>query len=63
MLTILKDDEEYSLERRFSNKVKEPTLAPLVTIIQGLMRFLPSRRIMVDEAIDSLEAITEQWYE
>lgn len=63
MLTFLKGDEEYSLERRFANKVKEPTLAPLVTIIQGLMRFLPSRRITVDEALDSLEATTEQWYE
>lgn len=47
----------------FADKVKEPMLAPLVTIIQGLMRFLPFHRITADEALGSLEAATEQWYE
>ena len=63
MLTFLKDDEEYKLEWLFADKVKEPMLAPLVTIIQGLMRFLLSSRITADEALNSLKAATEQLYE
>ena len=63
LLTFLKDDEGYRLERMFADKVKEPMLAPLVTIIQGLMRFLPFHRITADEALGSLEAATEQGYE
>lgn len=59
MLIFLKGDEKYRLERMFADKVKEPMLAPLVTIIQGLMRFLPSSRITADEALDSLKAATE----
>lgn len=43
----------------FADKVKEPMLAPLVTIIQGLMRFLLSSRITADEALDLLKAATE----
>ena len=63
MLTFLKGDEEYKLERLFADKVKEPMLAPLVTIIQGLMRFRPSSRITAAEALNSLKAATEQLYE
>lgn len=59
MLTFLKGDEKYRLERMFADKVKEPMLAPLVTIIQGLMRFLLSSRITADEALDLLKAATE----
>lgn len=64
LLMFFKDNEECKLEQKFADMVKEPRLAPLVTIIQGLMRFLPSSRITLDEALESLEATAgEQWYE
>lgn len=38
------------LERQFHDKVHEPELVPLLAVIQGLMRFLPSNRMSAAEA-------------
>ena len=40
------------LEQKFAEIVHDPPLKPLLQVIQGLMRFLPSSRIPVDEALD-----------
>ncbi|KND91969.1 hypothetical protein TOPH_03284 [Tolypocladium ophioglossoides CBS 100239] len=42
------------LDRRFYEMVGEPELLPLLPIIQGLMRFLPSKRISGAEAVSLL---------
>ncbi|KAJ5544637.1 hypothetical protein N7461_006941 [Penicillium sp. DV-2018c] len=42
------------LERKFADLGPDPTLEPLLHVIQGLMRFLPSSRITAEEALDLL---------
>lgn len=42
------------LERRFQDMVQERELMPLLRVIQGLMRFLPSQRISADAALELL---------
>lgn len=42
------------LEEKFAETVLDPKLKPLLRVIQGLMRFLPSSRITADEALDLL---------
>ncbi|CDM28975.1 unnamed protein product [Penicillium roqueforti FM164] len=50
----LEDDYGTSkLEREFAG-LPDPTLKPLLHIIQGLMRFLPSSRLIAEEALDLL---------
>lgn len=51
-------DSKYSskLECRFHEMVKEPELMPVLAVIRGLMRFLPSERISADEALRLLES-------
>lgn len=41
---------EAKLDRRFQEMVDEPELMPLLPIIRGLMRFMPSTRISAAEA-------------
>lgn len=40
------------LEQKFAEIVHDPPLKPLLQVIQGLMRFLPSSRIPVDKALN-----------
>merc|ERR1712000_169789 len=42
---------EFKLDRQFHEMVDEPELMPLLPVIQGLMRFLPSTRISAAEAM------------
>lgn len=55
-LTSLQDNGMTKLEKRFAKKVHHPMLQPLLPVIQGLMRFLPSNRISVEEALELLES-------
>lgn len=63
MLIPLADREPTQLEERFAEAVNDSTLDPLLPIIRGLMRFLPSSRITADEALDLLGEIEEEWPE
>ncbi|KAF3008232.1 hypothetical protein E8E15_000448 [Penicillium rubens] len=50
-------EEDYGtskLERKFAGLVPNPTLKPLLHVIQGLMRFLPSSRLTAEDALDLL---------
>ncbi|KAI9373627.1 kinase-like domain-containing protein [Aspergillus egyptiacus] len=42
------------LEQKFAETVHTPELKPVLRVIQGLMRFLPSNRITADEAMNLL---------
>ncbi|KAJ9223810.1 hypothetical protein DTO169C6_3924 [Paecilomyces variotii] len=54
---ILEENSQISkLERRFKERVHDPELAPLFTIIRGLVRFLPSSRMEASEALDLLRS-------
>ena len=48
------------LEQKFAEVVHSPKLKPLLQVIQGLMRFLPSSRISIDEALALLHDTQEQ---
>lgn len=50
-LTLPKDYETSKLERKFAGLVDHPTLQPLLHVIQGLMRFLPSSRLTAEDAL------------
>ena len=64
LLTVLKDDETGKMQQKLGKRVTDPMLAPLVTIIQGRMRFLPSTHMTVDEALWLLQdTAEEEWYE
>jgi hypothetical protein len=54
LLTPLKVYEMSRLERKFAEGVHDPLLKPLLPVIQGLMRFLPSSRITADKALGLL---------
>ncbi|KAJ6088764.1 hypothetical protein N7486_010025 [Penicillium sp. IBT 16267x] len=50
-------EEDYGtskLERKFAGLVPNLTLKPLLHVIQGLMRFLPSSRLTAEDALDLL---------
>ncbi|KAJ5522860.1 uncharacterized protein N7503_006535 [Penicillium pulvis] len=53
-LILVKDYETSKLERKFAGLVPNPTLKPLLHVIQGLMRFLPSSRLTAEDALDLL---------
>jgi hypothetical protein len=40
------------LEQYFDNRIHEESLKPLLPVIQGLMRFRPSDRISLSQALD-----------
>ncbi|KAL4807908.1 kinase-like domain-containing protein [Aspergillus unguis] len=42
------------LERKFADLEPDPTLQPLLGVMQGLMRFLPSSRLTAEEALGLL---------
>ena len=42
----------FKLKRIFDERVQEESLKPLLPLIQGLMRFRPSDRISVSQALD-----------
>lgn len=42
------------LKKAFFDKARDPALAPLLTIIQGLMRYFPEKRITTDRALSIL---------
>jgi hypothetical protein len=54
LLILLKDYGTSKLERKFAGLVPNPTLTPLLHVIQGLMRFLPSSRLTAGDALDLL---------
>jgi hypothetical protein len=49
---MFKDPEISKLEQKFAEGVHHPDLQPLLQATRGLMRFLPSSRIIADEALD-----------
>lgn len=54
LLILLEDYGTSKLERKFADSVPDPTLKPLLHVIQGLMQFLPSSRLTTEEALDLL---------
>ncbi|KAJ5246843.1 hypothetical protein N7468_001826 [Penicillium chermesinum] len=51
----LKEDYGTSkLERKFAGLEPDPTLKPLLHVMKGLMRFLPSSRLTAEDALDLL---------
>ncbi|KAJ5920739.1 hypothetical protein N7454_009272 [Penicillium verhagenii] len=42
------------LESSFARRVKDPELQPLLAVIKGLMRFLPSSRLTAEKALELL---------
>ena len=42
----------FRLKRKFHKRVQEESLKPLLPLIQGLMRFRPSDRISISQALD-----------
>ncbi|KAJ5632555.1 hypothetical protein N7490_008894 [Penicillium lividum] len=51
------DCEKYlsKLELKFKDQAHDPELEPLLPVIKGLMRFLPSGRITTNEALQMLD--------
>lgn len=43
------------LEQKFAETVHDPELNPLLGVVQGLMRFLPSSRITAEDALNLLD--------
>lgn len=56
LLILFKAFQISKLERRFKERVHDPELAPLFTIIRGLVRFLPSSRMNASEALGLLRS-------
>ncbi|KAJ5633376.1 hypothetical protein N7490_009715 [Penicillium lividum] len=54
LLILLEDFGRSKLEQKFAGLVPDPTLEPLLHVIQGLMRFLPSSRLTAEGALDLL---------
>lgn len=54
LLILLKVCRVSKLEQKFARMVPDPTFNPLLHVIQGLMRFLPSSRLTAEEALDLL---------
>lgn len=48
-------DQAFKLETRFHEIVNDPELMPLLPVIRGLMRFLPSDRLTAAEALKLLD--------
>lgn len=46
------DSDRSVLDERFEGNVTEDSLKPLLAVIQGLMRLMPSQRISVSQALD-----------
>ncbi|KAJ5971413.1 uncharacterized protein N7479_001331 [Penicillium vulpinum] len=53
-LEINEGYETSKFERMFAENVHDPELQPLLQVVQGLMRFLPSNRITAEEALELL---------
>ena len=51
---ISSDRDKFKIEEEFTEKVQHPILEPLLLVIQGLMRFLPSNRMSAEEALEKL---------
>ena len=54
LLILLKDCKMLKLEQKFAEIVHNPTLKPLLQVIQGLMQFLPCSHLTADKALDLL---------
>ncbi|KAJ5935369.1 hypothetical protein N7466_004916 [Penicillium verhagenii] len=48
------DQEHNRLESRFARRVQDPELQPLMAVIKGFMRFLPSSRLTTEKALELL---------
>ena len=46
------------LEQKFDRRIHDETLKPLLPVIQGLMRFRPSDRISISQALDMVSSIS-----
>jgi hypothetical protein len=46
------------LEQKFDRRIHDETLKPLLPVIQGLMRFRPSDRISISQALDMTSSIS-----
>ncbi|KAJ5783673.1 uncharacterized protein N7518_009350, partial [Penicillium psychrosexuale] len=54
LLILLEDYGTSKLEQMFASLAPDLTLKPLLRVMQGLMRFLPSTRLTAEEALDLL---------
>ena len=60
-LNLLVNDQlsRSKLEQKFEDRIHEETLKPLLSVIQGLMRFMPSDRISTSHAVGM---ISSRWH-
>ena len=54
LLILLEDREGSILEERFNREMHDQNLVPLISIIEGLMKYLPSSRITASQALGLL---------
>lgn len=47
----------FKLEQKFDDRIHEQALKRLLPVIQGLMRFMPSNRILASQALDMISSI------
>lgn len=55
MLTAIEDDGTSKLEKKFIELAPDASLEPLLHVIEGMMRFLPSSRLSAGDALEMLE--------
>ncbi|KAJ5088289.1 hypothetical protein N7456_011905 [Penicillium angulare] len=48
---IIEDDEVSKVQRKFAELAPDPILEPLLPVMEGLMRFLPSHRLSAEDAL------------
>lgn len=62
MLTVIEDDGTSKLERKFTELAPDASLEPLLRVIQGMMRFLPSSRLSAGDALEMLEKSWTEYF-
>ncbi|OQE28558.1 hypothetical protein PENSTE_c003G08400 [Penicillium steckii] len=55
----LEDNGAFEIEENFAKLTPDPILQSLLPVIQGLLRFLPSSRLTIEDALDMLDNIQE----
>jgi hypothetical protein len=58
LLILLKDRQLMILDKMFNKRLHDRTLVRLLSVIKGLMRFLPSNRVTASKALELLRRNT-----
>ena len=61
--TLAGEDESDKLDQRFEAAVHEASLKPLLPIIQGLLRYVPSERMSTSEALDLIRIMQQRMWQ